>query len=117
MADIKLYLDEDLSDKVAVVLRSQRFDVISAHEVNMRGKEDKDQLRYAIAHSQAILSRNVRDFVPLAIYYAENAIPHYGIIVTNWVNFNELCRRIRNLLHQRRAEEIKNRLVWLQNYK
>lgn len=88
MADIKLYLDEDLSDKVAVVLRNQGFDVVSAHEVNMRGTQDEEQLRYAISHNRAILSRNVRDFVPLAIYYAEKMIPHLGIIVTNWVNFN-----------------------------
>lgn len=117
MADIKLYLDEDISDKVAVVLRSQGFDVISAHEVKMRGTPDEEQLRYAITHKRAILSRNVCDFVPLAIYYAENMIPHFGIIVTKWVNFNELLRRIRNLLRQRRTEEIENRLVWLQNYK
>jgi predicted nuclease of predicted toxin-antitoxin system len=41
---IRLYIDEDLSDRVAVALRSKGFDAISAHEVNMRSKTDKEQL-------------------------------------------------------------------------
>jgi predicted nuclease of predicted toxin-antitoxin system len=44
---IRLYIDEDLSDRVAVALRSKGFDAISAHEVNMRSKTDKEQLDYS----------------------------------------------------------------------
>jgi len=48
---VRLYIDEDLSDRIAVALRSKGFDAISAHEVNMRGKTDKEQLEYAIQHN------------------------------------------------------------------
>ena len=43
MEKIRLYIDEDLSYRVAEALRSKGFDAISAHEVNMRGKTDKEQ--------------------------------------------------------------------------
>ena len=59
----KHYIDEDISDRIAVALRSKGFDVISAHEVNMRGKTGKEQLEYAIKHNRTILTRNIKHFI------------------------------------------------------
>lgn len=53
MEKIRLYIDEDLSDRIAVALTSKGFDAISAHEVNMRGKTDKGQREMSVqAQSQ-----------------------------------------------------------------
>jgi predicted nuclease of predicted toxin-antitoxin system len=60
MAKVKLYINEDLTDRLAVALRSRKLDVINAHEVEMRGKTDKEQLDYAIKNGRVILTRNVR---------------------------------------------------------
>jgi len=60
---IRLYIDENLSDRIAVALRSKGFDAISAHEVNMRGKTDKEQLEYATKHNRIILTRNIKHFI------------------------------------------------------
>ena len=55
MAEIKLYLDEDISHTVAEVLRSRGYDVLSAHEVGMRSKADDKQLDYAIENELFVL--------------------------------------------------------------
>lgn len=65
MEKIKLYIDEDISDRLAVVLRSRGYDAISAHEVEMRGKTDREQLLYATEHERVIITQNVKHFVDL----------------------------------------------------
>ncbi len=54
MAEIKLYLDEDVSHTVAEVLRSKGYDVVSAHEVGMRGTSDDEQVYYAIKNERTL---------------------------------------------------------------
>ena len=56
MAKIKLYVDEDLTYKLARVLRSRGYDVISAHEAGMRGKKDDEQLEYSTRHGRVVLT-------------------------------------------------------------
>ncbi len=114
---IKLYIDEDLTDRIAVALRSKGFDAVSAHEVNMRGKTDKEQLEYATKHKCIILTRNIKHFVNLQREYYKNSLPHNGIIVTDYLPLKELIRRITNFLNGKHPTEIKNCLDWLQNYK
>ena len=117
MEKIRLYIDEDLSDRLAVALRSRGFDVISAHEVGMRGKSDKEQLDYASKHNRVILTRNVRHFVTLQRDFYKNELFHKGIVVTDYLPLKELVRRITKFLNENRPEEMDNHLDWLQNYK
>lgn len=117
MEKIKLYIDEDLSDRIAVALRSKGFNVISAHEVDMRGRTDKEQLEYAIKHDRALLTRNVKHFVELQREYYKKGMSHSGMVVTDYLPLKTLIRRITNFLNARQRNEIKNNLDWLQNYK
>ena len=102
MEKIKLYIDEDLTDRLAVSLRSRGYDVVSAHEVNMRGKTDKEQLEYATKHNRVILTRNIKHFVNLQRDYYKRKLSHKGIAVTNYLPFKELIRRTTKFLNENR---------------
>lgn len=117
MEKIRLYIDEDLSDRIAIVLRSKGFDVISAHEVNMRGKTDKEQLEYALKYDRVILTRNIKHFIVLQKEYYKNGLSHHGILVTDYLPLKELIRRLTNFFNKKHLSDIDNTLDWLQNYK
>lgn len=117
MEKIRLYIDEDLSDRIAIALRSKGFDAISAHEVNMRGKTDKEQLEYARKHNRIILTRNIKHFVNLQREYYKKGLPHNGILVTDYLPLRELIKRLTKFLNEKNFSDISNTLDWLQNYK
>jgi len=114
---IKLYIDEDLTDRLAVALRSRGYDVISVHEVNMRGKTDKEQLEFATQNNRIILTRNIKHFVALQREYYKHGLLHKGIVMTDYLPLKELIRRITRFLNKKKASEMRSYLDWLQNYK
>jgi hypothetical protein len=63
---VKLYLDEDLSPRIAELLRARGLDVTSAHETGNTQLADSAQLRYATGQERAIVTCDVADFVALA---------------------------------------------------
>ena len=62
----KLYLDEDMSPRVAQILREKGFDVVSSHEVGNDGLSDEEQLSYAAKEGRHLVTYNVRDYLALA---------------------------------------------------
>src|SRR3989339_150576 len=81
------------------------------------GKSDSEQLVYAVRHKMAILTHNVRDYIILSKSYAEQRKKHFGIIVSEQIPFNELLRRTLKFLSSNTRDSIRNKLVWLQDYK
>jgi predicted nuclease of predicted toxin-antitoxin system len=63
---VKLYLDENLSPRIAELLRARGLDVTSAHETGNTQLADSAQLRYATHQERAIVTCDVADFVALA---------------------------------------------------
>ena len=117
MAKIKLYLDEDLIYKLARILRSRGYDVISAHEVAMTGKKDDEQLEYSTSHGRVLVTRNTRHFVQLQRKYYDTGKQHAGILVTDDISFHEMLRRLTVFLDTVDAEYMQDFLDWLPNYK
>jgi len=117
MAEIKLYLDEDVSHTAAVVLRSRGYDVVSAHEVGMRGKSDEEQLCYAIENERTFLTFNARHFVPLTEALYEERREHFGIIISKQVSLSEIIRLAVKMLNVCKVSDLKNSLIWLQSFK
>ena len=52
----KLFIDEDVHDKLAGVLRSCGIDAMNAREVDRKGSSDEEQLRYAIFLKRELFS-------------------------------------------------------------
>ena len=117
MEKIRLYIDEDLTDRLAVALRSRGYDAVSAHEVEMRGKTDKEQLSFASMNDRVILTRNIKHFVALQRDYYKHGLSHKGILVTDYLPFKELIRRLTRFLNNKKQNEMRDCLDWLQNYK
>ena len=44
---MKYYLDEDISPKIAKILRNYQVDAVSTHEVGRTQRLDREQLEYA----------------------------------------------------------------------
>ncbi|MCS6903362.1 MAG: DUF5615 family PIN-like protein [Candidatus Bipolaricaulota bacterium] len=84
MAAPKLYLDEDVSPKVAEALRRQGFDVIHALEVGRVGENysDEAQLEYAASHQRVIFSYNRVEFEELAARWFIAKREHWGIVLS-----------------------------------
>jgi len=63
---MKLYLDEDMSPKVAQALRGRDYNVTSSHEVGNDGLSDAEQLRYATEQGRYLVTYNRRDYLIMA---------------------------------------------------
>ena len=78
---MKVYLDEDLSPSIAVLLRQRGVDATSAHDVGNSQLGDRAQLEYAAREGRAIISGNVVDFLRLAHNAVAANIAHAGIVL------------------------------------
>jgi hypothetical protein len=78
---VKVYLDEDLSPNIALLLRERGVDATSAHEVGNSQLGDRAQLEYATREARVIVTRNVVDFLELAWDAVARNTRHPGIIV------------------------------------
>ncbi|MCC6614908.1 MAG: DUF5615 family PIN-like protein [Anaerolineae bacterium] len=74
-AAVKLYLDENLSPKIAEQLRVRGIDAVSAHDLGRLGDSDQEHLERAIAEGRSIATSDI-DFLQMAA----TGIEHTGII-------------------------------------
>ena len=113
----KLYLDEHLSPRIAVQLRKHGFDAVTLHDRGMLSQDDRQQMVAAISERRALVTCNFRDFVELNEEYAEQGEQHWGIILTTEEPTGLLIKRLLKLLNSLSAEELKNQLRWLNEFR
>jgi predicted nuclease of predicted toxin-antitoxin system len=82
MSAPKLLLDEHIWAYLAKILREQGFDVIHVNEVDLIATPDNEIMEYAVGEHRAVVTFNVRDFIPLAVQYYEDGKEHYGVVVS-----------------------------------
>ena len=113
----KLLLDEHIWAYLAKLLREQGFDVIHVYESGLDGKPDHEILRVAVEKHRAVVTFNVKHFIPFASQYFEDGKEHYGIVVSDEISQGELQKRVTKLLNSITTEELKNTVRFLQEFK
>jgi predicted nuclease of predicted toxin-antitoxin system len=117
---LRLYLDRHIKKQLAVDLRQRGFDALTTEEVGRDTAPDEDQLAFAANENRAILTFNIRDFAPLHEQWTTAGKPHAGIIVSQQLgsrHYGVLLARTLRLLDQLTAEEMRNNLVHLEQFK
>ena len=114
---VRLLIDEDVRPLLAITLRQRGFDARHVDELKRSGLADADQLAFAVKQRRTIVTHNVRDFVLLDREYHAKAQTHYGILVCDQVPFRELLRRTLRCLDRKSEAALRNRVVWLQDFK
>lgn len=105
---VRLYLDADITPKLARLLREHGYDVLSAHEVGNVELSDPEQMSFAASQGRALLTCNAQDFTPLFEEYWDADQEHSGVIVSEQLPIGEMLRRMRNLLNSVTADEMRN---------
>ena len=109
----KLLLDEHIFTYLAKLLREQGFDVIHVNEVELTSTPDDKIMQFAANEHRAVVTFNIRDYVPLSIKYFEDGKEHYGVVVSKELPRGELQRRVTKLLETVTAEELINAVRYL----
>ncbi|HEX4962548.1 MAG TPA: DUF5615 family PIN-like protein [Thermoanaerobaculia bacterium] len=119
-SSIFLYTDEDISVRLAVLLRSRGYQAASAEEEGTRGLTDEEQLAFASERGWTILSYNKKDFVLLARRWFAASREHAGIVLSRQFNSQatgELLKQVCNLIETVSLEEMRNTVRDLQSYR
>jgi predicted nuclease of predicted toxin-antitoxin system len=83
-----LLLDEMFSDDIAQHLRAKGYDVVSvvAHP-DLVGLPDEQILAYATTEGRALVTANIKDFMPLDSRYRAAGQAHSGLILVSTKTF------------------------------
>lgn len=110
---IRLYVDEDVHESIALALRRHGYDALNAREANRRGLSDAEQLTYAVAEGRTLFSFNAADYMALHLEYLSQGQKHAGIIISKQIPISEAVHHLLILLDQVSADEMRNQLRWL----
>ncbi|MEA5479227.1 DUF5615 family PIN-like protein [Pseudanabaena galeata UHCC 0370] len=113
MAKVKLLLDEDVQLDLASALRKRGYEAIHVQELGRKGRNDREQIEYAVEQASCMFTFNVKDFVLLHNDYVISEKEHFGIIVSPQLPIGEALRRLLALLQRSSYESIKNVLEFL----
>jgi hypothetical protein len=114
---IRLLLDEHVWEGLTEALAQRGYDVVHIASTQQRGMDDESLLAFATAQSRAVLTYNVRHFVPLAARWYEAHRDHAGVILSAQLPPGELLKQVEKLLVALSADELRNTVRWLQEFK
>ena len=81
---MKLLLDEHYSPAIARQLCAKAHDVVAvADRADLVGLSDEELFRRMGQEQRAIMTNNVKDFVPLTRQAALDGDDHYGVLLTS----------------------------------
>jgi predicted nuclease of predicted toxin-antitoxin system len=95
---MRFLLDEDLNPAVAEIARGLGLDVVSVHEIDRRGFQYEDQLRFSASEQRNFITRNRDDFLRLTVTFLQTGEPHAGLLIVPRSLPNHLPERIAHAL-------------------
>ncbi len=95
---MKFYLDEDISPKVAEILRRRGVDAVSVHEVGAAGLPDFEQLKRAADEGRCLVTRNRNDFIQLTVQFFNGQLLHWGVLIIPYSFPGDAYSKIANAL-------------------
>ena len=117
---ISLYTDEDVTDRLAALVRQRGFQAHSAKEAGLIGQSDEANLTYAATHGLVLLTFNQKDYVLLAQQWAAQGRQHAGILLSDQFGrrqLGELLRRVLRFLNTVSADEMVNAVRYLTEFR
>ncbi len=72
--------------------------MLSVHEIDRRGLQDEDQLRFSTSQQRIIITRNRDDFLQLSLSFFQTGELHGGILIVPRSLPNHLPERIAHAL-------------------
>ncbi len=117
MGEFCLLLDEDVRPLLVDVLRQRGYDAVHVLEGGRGGKSDLKQLEYATAKERILLTHNIRDYLIFDGTYRSRGTRLAGILVSDQVPFRELLSRTLKCLSRISQDDIRNRVIWLHDFK
>jgi hypothetical protein len=95
---VKFYLDENVSPKIAEIMRKLGIDAVSAHDANMVGAADEEQLDIAARQGRCLVTYNRDDFIELSKMYLDADRAHTGVIIVPYTfrgnEFKQLAKAL-----------------------
>ena len=116
MNPIRVYLDEDVHSFIARALRLRGWEAMTVVESGRQGETDSAQLQFAIERDFAVLTYNVGDFARLHAEVVAQGNHHAGVILATQDDPRRNLRALFNLLSTCSAEELRDQLVYLNNW-
>ncbi len=113
MAAPRLLLDENVTPELGRALRQRGYDAVHVEDLDLKEVDDATVFAVAAREGRAVLTQNVRDFMPIAREYAERGEHHAGLIVTPQRTLRELLARALPLLSSRSAADVRDAVLWL----
>lgn len=90
---MKLYVDADITPKLARILRARGYDVLAAQDANHADAPDDEQMAYAVTQGRALLTCNAGDFTAIYEDYWYSGREHFGVIVSEQLEL-ERCSAV-----------------------
>ncbi|GAN33238.1 MAG: hypothetical protein DYG83_02610 [Candidatus Brocadia sp. AMX2] len=113
---IKLYLDEDVPEAVAMSLRLRGYDVITVKETGKKGLADIEQLKYASLENRVIFTHNMADFYKIHSDFIKKGLDHNGIILSKQLPIGVIVKALLKLFSNLNYENVKNKIIWLSDW-
>jgi hypothetical protein len=116
MSQIRLYIDEDATQKSVVAgLVRHGIDVSTVADVNLFALDDEQQLEWSTSNGRTIYTLNTEDFARLHDAFLVTGRSHGGIVTFPKQRYSvgEKIRRLKQLIDTISAEEMVDRMEYL----